>query len=456
MKHLSRLVWSEGMYLSPHHFQAQSRYFEDSVHFAVSSLVFAAYGVGGYELDREALRNGTLALVHGRGVFPDGLAFQMPEEDPLPAARNITDLFSPIRESVIVHLAITTRSASGPNCVVEGNGDSGNPDSGGTRYIGQLTTLHDENTGRDEKPIRLGRKNIRLLLDTELGENLVTIPIARIGRDGSGHFVYDPNFIPPCLETSASERLMMMLRRIIEILDEKSAKLTQAKTGGAKSAAGWSSQEVANFWFLHSVNAALAPLRHLGFSKRGHPEELFVELSRLAGALCTFGLESHPRTLPLYNHDNLEECFGALDSHIRAHLETLMPTNCLPIPLEPLGNYFWSGAVTDQRCLGASRWIFAIRSPIGEADLIERVPRLVKICSREFIVRLVQRAMPGLLLTQVPIPPAAVSPRLETQYFAVNRAGPCWESIVKSRQVGVYVPGELPQPEIELLVILES
>ena len=29
MKHLSRLVWSEGMYLGPHHFQAQSRYFED-------------------------------------------------------------------------------------------------------------------------------------------------------------------------------------------------------------------------------------------------------------------------------------------------------------------------------------------------------------------------------------------------------------------------------------------
>ena len=324
------------------------------------------------------------------------------------------------------------------------------------RYIGSLEPTHDENTGRDEKPVRLGRKNIRLLLDTEIGDDLVTLPIARIGRDGSGHFIYDRNFVPPCLEISASARLMTMLRRIVEILDEKSANLTQAKTGGAKSAAGWSSQEVANFWFLHSVNAALAPLRHLCFSKRGHPEELFVELSRLAGALCTFALDSHPRTLPLYNHDNLEACFDALDEHIRRHLETLMPTNCLPIPLTPLGNYFWSGEVTDQRCLGPSRWIFAVRAPIGEAELIERVPRLAKVCSREFIVKLVQRAMPGLTLTQLAIPPAAVSPRLETQYFVVNRAGPCWESIVKTRQVGVYVPGELPNPEIELLVVLES
>src|SRR5579875_3347737 len=31
MRNLSRVVWSEGMYIAPHHFQAQNRYFEDSV-----------------------------------------------------------------------------------------------------------------------------------------------------------------------------------------------------------------------------------------------------------------------------------------------------------------------------------------------------------------------------------------------------------------------------------------
>ena len=50
---------------------------------------------------------------------------------------------------------------------------------------------------RDERPVRLGRKNIRLLLDTEAADDVVTLPLARIMRDGSGHFVFDPNFIPP-------------------------------------------------------------------------------------------------------------------------------------------------------------------------------------------------------------------------------------------------------------------
>ena len=48
---------------------------------------------------------------------------------------------------------------------------------------------------------------------------------------------------------------------------------------------------------MHAVNSGLAALRHLRISKRGHPEELFMEMSRLGGALCTFALDSHPRTL---------------------------------------------------------------------------------------------------------------------------------------------------------------
>jgi type VI secretion system protein ImpJ len=204
------------------------------------------------------------------------------------------------------------------------------------------------------------------------------------------------------------------------------------------------------------VNASLAPLGHLWTSKRGHPEELFLELSRLAGALCTFALESHPRTLPAYDHDNLTECFQRLDRHIRAHLEVTMPTNCVAIPLEPVGDYIWQGEITDQRCLGRAQWIFGMRSPVSEPDLIVKTPQLVKACTSRFVPELVKRALPGLALTHLSVPPAAVSRKIEMQYFSVSRTGPCWEHIVQTRRVGVYVPGDLPTPEPELLVILEE
>src|SRR5690349_7602226 len=89
IKYLSRVVWSEGMYLGPHHFQVQSRYFEDTIRFATSSLWFEPWGLAGCSLDPEALRNGTISLLHARAMFPDGLAFHMPESDPAPEPRAI-------------------------------------------------------------------------------------------------------------------------------------------------------------------------------------------------------------------------------------------------------------------------------------------------------------------------------------------------------------------------------
>ena len=451
MNFLSRVVWSEGMYLGPHQFQAQNRYFEDSIRFAVSSLWYGPFGLTGCELDADALQNGTLSLVHARGIFPDGLPFNCPESDPPPPARPIAEVFPPVRDHLNVFLAVPERKPNGLNCVLPEQ-----QESNAARYVAEDRVLADETSGRDEKPVRLGRKNLRFLLDTEASEGLSTLAIARVKRDGSGRFIFDPKFIPNCLRVSASARLMEILRRLIEILDEKSVALGAAKRSGGKGWSEYSTRDLASFWMLHTVNSALAPLRHLFYSEQGHPEQLYTEMARLAGALCTFAIESHPRSVPLYNHLRLDECFEALDHHIRTHLETIVPTNCISIPLAKIGDYFFEGEVADQRCFGPSRWVFAIRSPIGEAELIARTPPLVKLCSKLFVPELVKRALPGLALTHLSVPPSAISTRVDAQYFGISKAGPCWDHLMKTKQVGVYIPGELPEPIPELLVVLES
>jgi type VI secretion system protein ImpJ len=402
----------------------------------------------GCSLDAEALRNGTVAVLHARGIFPDGLAFQMPDCDPLPAARNIADLFPPNRDSMTVLFGIPSRRPNGINCVAaeEGGGAA-------VRFLGELHTLHDETTGIDEKPVRVGRKNIGLYLDTEATDGMTTMPVARITRDHGGQYVFDPSFIPPCVQITASERLMNLLHRLIDILDDKSISMSRSSS---KSLHEFSTREIANFWFLHTVNSAVSPLRHLFLTKRGHPEELYMEMARLGGSLCTFAIDSHPRSLPLYDHRNLDRTFEELDAHIRRHLETIVPTNCVSIPLTKTADYFYTGEVTDQRCMGASRWVLAIRSPIGEVELISRTPQLVKVCSRLFVPELVKRALPGMSMSHLPVPPPAISVRFDTQYFAINKGGPCWDHLLQTRQVGVYAPGEIPDPELELLVILES
>ncbi|MGH7248505.1 MAG: type VI secretion system baseplate subunit TssK, partial [Pseudomonadota bacterium] len=394
------------------HFQLQNRYFEDTIRFAASALFFEPWGLIGCQLDTDSLANGTVNLIHARGVFPDGLPFNMPESDPLPSPRNIADLFPPNRDTLAVLLSIPQHKPDGLNCAAEDSGDGL-----AVRYFAEERLLHDETTGRDEKPVQLARKNIRLLLETEPSSDLLTLPIARVTRDGSGQFVFDPAFIPPCVRIDASERLMILLQRLIEILDEKSSMFSLAGKGDKRSWAEFSTREIANFWLLHTVNSALAPLRHLYLSRRGHPEDLYLELLRLGGALCTFALDSHPRELPLYNHQRLDECFAALDDHIRRRLETIVPTQYIQIPLTKRADYFYEGAVTDQRCLDTSRWIFAVRSPAGEVDIIAKTPQIVKLCSKQFVPQLVKRALPGLPLTHLPVPPSAIPARVDFQYF---------------------------------------
>lgn len=451
MRLLSKVVWSEGMYLGPHHFQVQNSYFEDLIQFVSSALWYEPYGFIGYQLDADALSSGTVSLVHARGFFPDGLPFHMPEFDALPEPVSIVDSFSPVSQDLSVLLAIPARS-DGMRCV-----NSSLESNHRARYAAVEHSLCDETTGRDERKVRLGHKNIRFHLETAPSdEDLVTLPLARVMRDGAGHYIYDQAFIPPCLKIDASEPLMLLTRRLIEILQAKSSSLSRGERAGGKFAAGFSAHEVATFWYLHSINGALAALRHIYASKHGHPEELFMEFLRLGGSLCTFKLDSHPANLPLYDHRNLEKCFGELDEHIRLRLEAVLPTNCVSIPLRPAGNYIFAGDIVDQRCLDRARWIIGINSRAGEVELISKTPRVVKVCSAQAFPKLVERALPGLALTHLAVPPAAVSRRPEFQYFGVTRSGPCWDFVVKTRTVGVYVPGELPDPEVELTVILEA
>ena len=454
MSSLSQVVWSEGMYLGPHEFQAQARYFESAVHFAASCLWFRSYGLTGFAIDPEALHNGTVSLLYAAGLFPDGTPFQIPDADPECPVRHIADLFPPTQDSLGVFLGMAQRKPNGKNTATASEpGDS--TDAGQTRYRAEFRNFKDEVSGTDPRPVQMRRKNIRLLLETEIDEAVVSLQISRIKRDGKGHYILDPDFVPPSLQITASEHLMIMLQRLIEILEAKSTTLSRGSSGKGGTAA-FSSRDLASFWLMHAVNAGLAALRHLWISKRGHPEELFLEMSRLGGALCTFALESHPRNLPVYDHEHLGECFDMLDRHIRAHLETIVPTNVLTINLTKTADYFYEGEIADSRCFGRAQWIFGINAGIGDAELIVKTPQLVKICSAKFVGELVRRAIAGLTLTHMPVPPPAVSTTVETQYFGVSRDGPFWQHIVQTTRVGVYVPGDFPDAELQLLVLLDK
>ena len=448
MKFLSRVVWSEGMHLGPHHFQTQSRYFEDTLWFLNSNLRQDPWGFLHFSIDTEALRNGLAILNFASGILPDGLIFDLPDCDAAPDPVQLSNLFSSTDSEITLYLAIPPRHDQGLDCDL-----GGNP---GTRYTAVQHKLRDDAIGQGETSVAFARKNLVLLSTAQLSADTVSFPIARILRDGNGGFTCDPDFIPPCLRISASEQLVLLLHRLAQAIDEKITSTRALRLGSGRFELGTSALDVANYWFLHALCSALPALRHHLQDRRSHPEDVYRDLARLAGALSTFALESNRDEIPSYRHSDLAFTFKELDTLIRRYLEIVSPSNSVTLQFRKADNYIYVADVKDERCLRRSRWIFGIRSPVADSVVLRQTPKLAKVCSAEGVGKLVQRALPGLELMHLPVPPAALHAQADMHYFAVSQAGACWQHILQTKNVGVYLPGDLGDATFDLTVILET
>ena len=44
--------------------------------------------------------------------------------------------------------------------------------------------------------------------------------------------------------------------------------------------------------------------------------------------------------------------------------------------------------------------------------------------------------------------------RLNYKYFSMNQSGAAWEGVEKARSLAAYVPGDIKNPQLELLILL--
>ncbi|MEW5931180.1 MAG: type VI secretion system baseplate subunit TssK [Gemmatimonadota bacterium] len=444
---MQKVLWTKGVLLSPQHLQAQDRFLEDLVGFQLSALTFCPWGFARLELDREALAGGSLLLSAAAGIFPDGLAFEMPDADAVPPPKPLEAHWLPDQESMLVHLGIPEMRTGGHNVSVS-RGDRD------TRYLSEVAMRRDENTGRGEKPVQLARKNFRLLAKGESTEGYSLLPVARVSRVAAGGFQLDPRFVPPLIDLAASEYLLTVARRLVEVLTARSSALSGARRQRNQSLADFGVTDVASFWLLYTLNTHLPRFRHLFEVRRGHPGELFGAMAALAGALTTFSTTTHPREIPLYDHADLSGCFTRLDAMLRDLLETVVPESAVTLPLRLAPPSVHATAIDHDRYLAAPEWYLAVKTGGRQDELVRRAPQLFKVSSADQIERLIKRALGGVGLRHVPTPPGAVPVKLGREYFALDRSGPDWDAIRMARNLAVYVPSDFPDAELELVVVL--
>jgi type VI secretion system protein ImpJ len=447
MKQLQPVLWTKGTLLTPQHLQLQDRYLEDSLTFRVQALKVFSWGFSELLVNQPLLGEGQLAISRAAGIFPDGLPFEIPGPDQAPPSRALAEIFGPDDRALDFYLTVPDFKEKGLNVAGPGR-------HAGSRYLAEIATVRDDNTGMTEQPVQIARKNLRLFSDFESREGSSALRMVRIEKTDTGGFRLDPRFVPPLLDVRADDFLAGLVNGLLEILSAKSTQLSGSRRQRNQSLADFTNADIANFWLLYTVNSNIPVLSHLLQGQRCHPQELFATLTNLGAALTTFSTTIRPRDLPLYDHTNLGKVFADLDEKLRILLETVVPSNVVALPLKPVSSTVYATAIDQDKYLANTRMYLSIAAEAPDDAIIRQVPRLVKICSATHIDQLVSNALPGVQLTHLPTPPSAIPIKVKHQYFSLNQAGAAWETIGRSRNVAAYVPADLANPQMELLILL--
>ena len=167
----SRVVWSEGLFLQPQHFQQQDRHFEQYVETRCRALVPHSWGFTELEFERDFLKIGKIGLRRLAGVFPDGTPFRMPDDDPLPPP---IDVAAGVRDQRL-HLAVPLRRA--------GELESARAplaDELVRQDVREFQAANAAASGGDPATLEVAALRTRLLFEREATQAYACVPLAHV------------------------------------------------------------------------------------------------------------------------------------------------------------------------------------------------------------------------------------------------------------------------------------
>jgi type VI secretion system protein ImpJ len=426
-------VWSEGLFLSQHHFQAQDEYHEALVRLRVGAVRRFSWGVAELEIDQSLLQSGQFGLRRFVAVWPDGLVVQCggPNGGPLPEPRPFLSHFRADDQSLDVLAGIT----------LEGGANVAPPGESAAlqRFRRQSMPVDDFNGGGAAQSVEFAIPNLRFVFGGERRERMATLPLAQLVRRADGRIVSRDTFVPPILSISAAPFVVDGLRRILGALTARQRELFAGRKQRTASSVEFHATDARRFWLLHTLNTSIPVLAHLLDADGVHPEEAYLALGTLVGALSTFTAEGEGPGIPKFNHNQLGDVFEALFARVLVLLKVDDGPAYVEIPLEHRPDGMFVGRIPEPR-LANHEFFIAVRSTVPEPVVRERLPQLLKVAGWRHIAEVVKQARHGVHV-EVEWTPSNVLPvKPGICFFRLRREGPFWEEIAKSSTLAVYVP----------------
>jgi type VI secretion system protein ImpJ len=437
----SKVVWSEGLFLRPQHFQQQGRYFESFVETRCGSLRPYAWGFTELKIDADLLSIGKLAIASASGVFPDGTPFSIPESDEPPVPM---DIGSNVHNEMY-YLCLATRKPDAKDFGIS-EGESL------IRYKIREHEARDSDSPLDTSAqMQVGSLFTRLLADSDQRADYACLGVARVIESRvDKQVVLDDAYIPPTLSCGSVRRLAGFVTELQGLLNHRGEAISHRVSDAGKGGAA----EVAEFLMLQLVNRYQPVFSHLAALPALHPEEFFRLLLELAGELATFtNTTKRPQQFPTYRHDDLQLTFEPVIKAIRESLSMVIEQTAIPIPLKEKRFGIRVGALSDPALLDQASFVLAVNANMPVEDLRSFFPAQVKIGSVENIRDLVNSALPGIVVRALPVAPRQIPFHAGYVYFELDRASEYWAGLKNSGGFALHVGGDFPGLKMEFWAI---
>ncbi|MGH8176806.1 MAG: type VI secretion system baseplate subunit TssK [Steroidobacter sp.] len=438
----NKVVWSEGLFLRPQHFQQQDRYLERFVNARSASLRSHSWGFTELQIERDLLAIGKLGLKRAAGVFPDGTPFSMPDDEPLPSPIELT---AQVRDRGVA-LAIPIRK--------EGSRESDRRDvvDGVVRYRVRDVDARDVSGDTNAMhAVEVACLRSRLLLADEPREDYACVPAAHILECRADRLVsLDDRFIPTVLNARQTPNLATFMTEVQGLLHQRGEALAARAVASGRSG----SAEIADFLMLQTINRYEPVVAHWAKSTLVHPEDLFRLCLEIVGDLSTLTSEARrPPKFPAYQHDDLRASFEPVMAALRACFAVVLKQNAIQIPIEKKRFNISVGAVADRGLFEEAAFVLAARADVASEGLRRDFPAQVTIASVEKIAKLVNEHIPGIPLQPLSAAPRQIPFHAGFTYFEFDRANPLFRELKSSGGIALHIPDTFPGLAMELWAI---
>ncbi|MCK6263567.1 type VI secretion system baseplate subunit TssK [Vibrio sp. ZSDE26] len=433
------VVWQDGMFMKPQHFQQLDRAQSKQGSMLISNASPLYWGIKRLEINTELLSLGKIGVTSVKGILRDRTPFELPLLSDLPEIRDI----DPSYADKVVYLCCPLPSK---------RSEVFGTDKDGARYsISQEEAVDACYDSEDMASIVVGKLNFSLMFDHEDKSAYTSIPILKILEvKPDGSVILDDDFIPTCIDIHASDLLSKFTTEFAAMLKHRAESIVQRL--GVVDQQGVST--VSDFMLLQTLNRYEPLFWHFASVEGVHPEELYRVLLQAEGELATLCTsERRPKEFVKYNHGNLTECLTQTLDSTKMTLSVMSEQRAIPLTLKEQSFGISTAAIPDASIIDKTTFILAVKADVTLDVLHTQFVSQTKIGSIDNIRDLINLQLPGIEIKPMPVVPRALPYHAGYTYFELDKSCEEWAALSNTAAIAIHVAGDFVNLSLQLWAV---